>query len=105
MAKDSLIDSEKVAEWRCMQIMFELMDKYPTGYSADELYREARAHNLAPYHIRQNAAKLFKQFLHSGYLVKTKTYKLSERNSSPLPIYVKRIEGHAKPLTDNKENQ
>ncbi|MDB6121990.1 MAG: hypothetical protein JWQ71_983 [Pedosphaera sp.] len=98
-------DEDKVWEWKGTEIFFRLIDAYPEGFTADEFYKACRDENFPPSQIRDNAARMFKNFAASGYIKKTGKFRLSERNgSSPLPVWVKR-EGLTRPACQNGETQ
>ena len=79
---------ETVNHWNLKgtEIMFKIMAEQ-SELTADDFAREARKQQMPPLIISKLSGGLIKSFKCQGYLKKTKIFKLSERNSNPLPVY------------------
>ena len=72
------------------QIFKEVIKKYPEGFCSDEIWQHVRdtETDIPTVFISKRIGAYMKSFKASGHIVKTKNYRLSERNgSSPLPIW------------------
>lgn len=85
------LNENDYSEWsvKASEFMFQLMKDFPKGFTADEFYQRSRLVKMPAAIIKRLAGKTFKEFQASGYIQKTKQYRLSCRNrSSPLPIWI-----------------
>jgi len=76
-----------VWNWKATEVFFRLI-REQNEITADDFVRECRKIQMPSFQINRNAGILFKSMKSVGYICKTDRYKLSERGSSPLPIYV-----------------
>jgi hypothetical protein len=79
----------EVNSWpkRANEFMFQLIATKPDGFTADDLHSLCVRENFPPDVIKRLSGKLFREFQSVNYIKKTDRFKLSERNSSPLPIW------------------
>jgi hypothetical protein len=79
----------EVGSWpkRANEFMFDLINRKPDGFTADDFNSMCRSYNFPPDVIKRLSGKLFKEFQAADYIRKTDKYKLSDRNSSPLPVW------------------
>ena len=90
MAENAEVNPEfEKARWdkAGVEIMFRLVRERQT-VNADNYVAECRKIEMPPFHISRTCGPLFKSMKANGYLRKTTEYKLSERTSKPLPIYL-----------------
>ena len=70
-----------------VDIFYRLAQERET-ITADDYVREARRVKMSPVQISRTCGPLFKSFRASGTLRKTSEFRISERSSKPLPVYV-----------------
>lgn len=85
---DELNESQQFEKYneKTVDLFFELLNTFDK-ITADDFARICRRDNVPPLVIGRNSPKLFKSFKAQGYLKKTKTYRISQRNHSPMPVY------------------
>jgi hypothetical protein len=81
---------------KAIEVFFGIL-KTHKEITADTFYEKCREVEMPPKLIAEISGGLIKSMLYSGYLNKTKEFRLSERTSRPLPVY-KIMEG----LTKNR---
>ena len=82
---------DEVTSWpkRANEFMFHLIDRNGDGFTADDFNSLCVSEKFPPDVIKRLSGKLFREFQAHNYIKKTNKYKLSNRNSSPLPIWTK----------------
>jgi hypothetical protein len=90
MGQDAVFNPEyekATADKLAVDIFYRLAHERET-ITADDYVREARRAKMNPVHISRTCGPLFKSFRANGTLRKTSEYRISERSSKPLPVYV-----------------
>jgi len=56
--------------------------------NGDDYAKSCREHNMPPHFIGKTSPSVFHSAYRQGYILKTKLFKMSDRTSRPLPIYL-----------------
>ncbi len=80
---------DEVRSWprRANEFMFHLINTKSDGFTADDFNSLCVCNNFPPDVIKRLSGKLFREYQAANYIKKTSNYKLSTRNSSPLPVW------------------
>ena len=70
-------------------MMRRLIAEKPNGFTGDDFYKMCVEAHVPKGQIKKLSGKTFRQFS-VNEIEKTNEYRLSERNSSPLPVWVKK---------------
>jgi len=83
-------DDIVISGWprKANEFMFHLIRTKPDGFSADDFNSLCVGAKMPPDVIKRLSGKVFREYQAANYIKKTKAYKLSERNSQPLPVWV-----------------
>ena len=70
------------------QIMITIVRTHDE-FTADAFYEVANSYKMPPDLIKRFSGSFFRKFQAAGYIKKTNYYRLSARNSRPLPVWIK----------------
>lgn len=84
-------EKDEMEVWAGMAEMYmqHLIETKPNGFTGDDFYKICANSGMPKPFIKRLSGKTFRQFS-VAEIQKTDEYRLSERNSSPLPVWVKK---------------